>query len=169
MIRITRLILFFLIMFLSQVLIFNHIFLFGAAIPLVFIYFIIRQPIGMNVNLLLTLSFLLGLAVDICCDTPGVNALACTVLAMMRKHVFFWYVLRDDHSGMVTPTITSIGFTAYLGYLLTLTGIFSIMAFAIEYFSIENVKEIVVKGVSSALLTSVLLLSIDSLTSSKRE
>ncbi len=47
----------FLALVLSQVVVFNHICLFGMAIPLVFIYFIIKLPITLGVNWLMTLSF----------------------------------------------------------------------------------------------------------------
>ena len=77
------------ILILVQVLVFNHIMLFNLAVPFVFIYFILRLPIGMPANLVLSLSFLIGMLVDIFSDTPGVNALACTVLAAVKTPVFY--------------------------------------------------------------------------------
>lgn len=62
----------FLMMVLAQVLICNHIAIFNVAIPIIFIYFIIRLPISMGKGLLFTLAFIIGLAVDILSDTPGV-------------------------------------------------------------------------------------------------
>ncbi len=44
----------FLALVLSQVVVFNHICLFGMAIPLVFIYFIIKLPITLGVTYLPT-------------------------------------------------------------------------------------------------------------------
>ena len=79
---------------LLQATVFNHICLFNVAVPMAFIYVILRLPITMNVGWVLTVGFLLGLSVDIFSDTQGMNALACTLLAMLRKPVFTLYFPR---------------------------------------------------------------------------
>ena len=61
------------ILVLAQVIVFNHICLFNVAVPLVFIYLILRLPITLSLNWLLTISFFLGLIVDIFSDTYGMN------------------------------------------------------------------------------------------------
>lgn len=56
--RIIHIAVLFVTILLAQILIFNHILLFGIAVPLVLVYFIVRAPIDMGTNILLTLSFL---------------------------------------------------------------------------------------------------------------
>lgn len=167
--RIVSIIALWITMVLIQVLVFDHIVLFGVAVPFVYIYFIVHQPVGMSLNRLLTLAFLAGLCVDVCVDTPGVNALACTLATATRRKTYFAYAPRDDDSDIVVPSIASMGFVTYLMYLLTFVLIFCMAVFAIEYFSVANVKDIVIKGASSALLTTILLLALDALISAKRE
>ena len=159
----------FIILLLVQVLICNHIILFGVAVPFVFIFFILRMPIDMGTPLLLTLSFLLGLGVDICSDTAGMNALACTILAMVKRKVFFSYVLKDDKSVSQIPSVASMGVGTYLRYATTMSAIYCLSIFAIEYFSFSDIKEIVIHAAASTVLTTLLLLAIDSLLSSRRE
>lgn len=53
------------ILVLAQVIVFNHICLFNVAVPLVFIYLLVRLPITLSVNWMLTIGFFLGLTVDI--------------------------------------------------------------------------------------------------------
>ena len=86
----------FVVLVLCQAVVFNHICLFGVAIPLVFIWFIIKLPFNLSLNWVLTFSFLLGLAVDVFSNTPGMNALCCTLLAVCRKPVVRLYVPRQD-------------------------------------------------------------------------
>lgn len=159
----------FLVMILVQVLICNHIALFNVAVPLVFIYFIIRLPIGINLSLLFTLAFLLGFSVDLFSDTLGVNALACTLLAVMKKPMFYAYVQRDDRSEETVPCLSSLGAATYSKFLLTMVTAYCVMAFTIEYFNFADVKDIVIMSASSSLLTFLLLLGTDSLIISKRE
>lgn len=159
----------FIILLLVQVLICNHIVLFGVAVPFVFIFFILRMPVDMSTQLLLTLSFLLGLGVDICSDTAGMNALACTILAMVKRKVFFSYVLKDDKSVSLIPSVASMGVGTYLRYAASMAAIYCLAIFAIEYFSFADIKEIIIHAAASTVLTTLLLLAIDSLLSSRRE
>ena len=80
-------ILLFLLLIPAQAVIFNNLILFNVAIPLVFIYLIIRLPMTVSVNAALTIGFITGLSVDIFSDTVGVNAMACTLLAFVRRPV----------------------------------------------------------------------------------
>lgn len=159
----------FVVMILVQALIFNHIVLFNVAVPLVFIYFIIRLPISLPTGWLLTFSFLLGLFVDIFSDTPGVNALGCTLLAAMKRPVFFAYVPRDDKTKEAEPTLDTLGWVPYCKYLLSMTGIYVLLAFSIEYFNFASVKSVAVMTLASTALTFVLLLALDCLIVRKRE
>lgn len=148
---------------LVQVLICNHIVLFNVAAPVVFIYFIIRLPIHLPVNWVLTLSFLLGWMVDIFSDTMGMNTLACTLTAMMRRKIFSLYNSREEKYAEVTPCVASLGLVAYMKYMFTFVLIYCLLIYFIEYFSFSNINIMLIKICSSALLTFVLLLGIDSL------
>ncbi|MBD5357812.1 MAG: rod shape-determining protein MreD [Bacteroides sp.] len=157
----------FIAMVLVQVLVCNHIAIFNVAVPLIFIYFIIRLPIALGKGALFSLSFLLGFIVDIFSDTPGVNSLACTLLAAAKHPVFYAYIAKDDKTKEIIPSISSMGVSVYCKYLVTMVGIYCLLAFSIEYFNFANVKEIVILSASSCALTFLSLLAIDCLTISK--
>ena len=74
-------------MLLAQ-LICNRICLFGVAVPIVFIYFIIRLPMNLSVNWVMCLSFMLGLFVDIFENTQGMNALSANCVAVFLIQSF---------------------------------------------------------------------------------
>lgn len=159
----------FIVLVLAQVLICNHIVLFGVGVPLIFVYFIIALPTGMSKNLLFTLSFLIGVIVDIFSDTPGVNALACTILAVVKNPVLYAYVDRDDKTRHILPSITTIGWGAYSKYLLSMTAIYCVLAFAIEYFSMIDLREVLVMAGASTALTFFLLMAFDCLYVTRRD
>ena len=153
----------FLLLILLQVLIFNHIMLFNVAVPFVFIYFIVRLPIGMSKSLLFTLSFLLGFLVDIFSDTPGLNSLACVLTAAAKDLVFYAYVTKDDKTKFIIPCITSIGWQDYLKYMVTLTAIFCLICFSIEFFSFANMMDILIFSLGSTFVTSLLNYGLDNI------
>lgn len=148
---------------LVQVLICNHIMLFNVAMAFIFIYILISLPMNMNTNYLLTWAFLAGFIVDLFSDTPGVNALSCTLLAMAKRPVLYAYIPKDDRTKDIEPSLSTLGFAVYGKYLFTMVAIYCFLVFAIEYFSFAGIKEIVILAGASTLFTFVLLLGIDSL------
>ncbi|MDE6296279.1 MAG: rod shape-determining protein MreD [Muribaculaceae bacterium] len=157
------------ILILVQVLICNHIHIFNVAMPFVYIYVIIRLPMNFSTNRLLTWAFLSGFIVDLFSDTPGVNSLACTLIAFAKRNILYLYIPKDDRTRDIQPSIANLGFTVYAKYILTLSLIFCFLIFTIEYFNFADVKEIVIMSLSSGLLTFALLLGIDSLMVTKRD
>lgn len=153
----------FIILVLMQVLVCNNILLFGVAVPMVFIYFIIFLPLGTNLNLFITLAFLLGFLVDLFSDTLGLNSLACIILAVVRRPVFYAYMPREDKNLDISPSILSMGWENYIKFILTLSAIFCFMIFAIEFISFTAFWRMILMTFTSALLTSLLLIGIDSI------
>jgi len=62
----------------------NKIVLFNVAMPIVVIYLILRLPVNLHGGWVLTIAFFTGLVIDIFNNTPGMNALACTILGAVR-------------------------------------------------------------------------------------
>lgn len=148
---------------LIQIMICNHIMIFNVAMAFVFIYVIVRLPMNLDTGWVLTWAFLIGLIIDIFSDTLGVNALSCTLLAILRKPVLYAYIPRDDRTKDIEPSLASLGFGIYAKYLLSMCCIYCLLLFVIEYFNYAAIKEVIIMSASSALFTFVLLLGIDSL------
>lgn len=151
------------LMVLLQVVVFNHIHLFGIAVPLVFIYVIIKLPLSLSTVWTLTVAFLLGLTVDIFSNTPGMNALACTVLAFIRRPVLSLYLPHGSDYVADEPSMRSFGPGLFMRYALSLVLLYSILSFVIEAFTLFDITYMVLRILSSTLLTFVLVLCIDSL------
>lgn len=157
------------ILVLAQVLVFNHICLFNTAVPFVFIYVILRLPITLSLNWTLTISFLLGLVVDIFSDTYGMNALACTVFAMVKRPVLRLYVPREEDLTRPEPSMLSLGTAVYMKYLLTMTLIYCTLVFCIEAFTFFNPLQLVLRIVCSTVLSMLIMLGIDSIMTPRSE
>ncbi|WP_300133132.1 rod shape-determining protein MreD [Duncaniella sp.] len=150
------------ILVLSQVIVFNHICLFNVAVPLVFIYLLVRLPITLSVNWMLTIGFFLGLTVDIFSDTYGMNTLACTIEAMVRKPILRLYVPREEDLTRPEPSMYSLGTATYLKYLLTMTLLYCAIIFLIEAFTFFNPVRLLLRIVFSTILSMALMVGIDS-------
>ncbi len=153
----------FVILVLLQALLMNHIVLFNSAVCFIFIYFIIKLPLNLSANLMLTLGFLLGLSVDMLSDTPGLNALCCTILALLKRPVFFAYEQHDDQKRNISPGIGTIGFFNFCKYILSMSAIYCLLAFFVEYIEFTDIVGILIKAGASTLFTFSVMLAIDSL------
>ncbi|MDE7419307.1 MAG: rod shape-determining protein MreD [Muribaculaceae bacterium] len=156
-------ILLFVILVLVQALLLNHIVLFNSAVCLAFIYFLIKLPLGMSPNLLLTLGFILGLSVDILSDTPGLNALCCTILASLKKPVFYAYEQHDDQKRNISPSIGTMGFLNFSKYIFSLSAIYCLLSFFVEFVNYSDAVQILIKAGASTAFTFLVILGIDSL------
>lgn len=153
----------FVILVLLQALLMDHIVLFGSAVCFIFIYFLIKLPINLSANLVLTLGFLLGLSVDVLSDTPGLNALCCTILASLKRPVFFAYEQHDDQKRNVAPAIETMGFFNFCKYIFSIAAIYCLLVFFVEFMEFSDMVDILIKAAASTLFTFLVMLAIDSL------
>lgn len=147
----------------AQGVIFNHLILFHVAIPLVFIYVIVNMPVTLGTCWALTIGFLTGLGVDIFSDTIGMNALACTVLAFVRKPVYHLYMPIDDDLAGMCPGLRTMGVPAYLKYLITMTALYCTLLFTIEAFEFANIPLMLQRICFSTLLTFVIIYALNTI------
>ena len=141
----------------AQAVIFNNLAVFGVALPLVFIYVLITLPVTTGANLVLTIGFLSGLAVDVFSDTPGLNALACTVLAFMRRPVLHLYLPLDDELGPAPLGLRSLGPENYLKYMLTMVLLYCFLVFTVEAFELFNLRLWILRIVCSTIYTFIFI------------
>lgn len=158
----------FIILILLQVLVCNNLLLFGVAVPFIFIYFIMALPLDTNLNLLMVLSFLLGFSVDLFSDTMGLNSMACLLLCVIKKPMFYAYMPKEDKFKSASPGITSMGWFNYLKYILSLSFIFCLIIFSLEFFSFSSFGRIILMAVSSTVFTVLLILATDSLCNNRK-
>src|SRR5436189_5666322 len=74
----------FILLISAQILIFNNIDFFGYINPFPYVLFIILYPVNGNKSGLLFSSFLLGLLMDMFCNSGGVHAAPSITLAYLR-------------------------------------------------------------------------------------
>lgn len=158
-----------LILILAQAVVLNHVCLFNVGVPFAFLYVILRLPVTMSKNWAYTFGFCLGLIIDIFSDTMGMNALSCTLLSAMRRPVLRLYFPREDELSDPCPSISSLGLPTYCKYAATMSLIYCTLIFIIEAFSFFNVAVLILRILASTIVTTILLLGIDSLTIRRHE
>lgn len=118
---------------------------------------------------MVSVAFFLGLSVDIFQDTPGLNALACTVLAFIRRPMFHLYVPHEEDFAGRRLCINTLGTSTYLKYMLSMVLVYCVLYFTIEAINYFDFKRLILRIFSSSLYTFVVLYAVDSLTINRRE
>ncbi len=140
----------FIVLVLLQVLIFNHIDLFGYLNPFIYIVWVFLFPIKKNKNLILFTSFLLGLSIDFFSDSGGINAAAMVFIAFIRLPILK-AILRKSDFDYLLFNLRTISFDKIFLYIATLTVIHHFIVFSLEYFSLSDFTTII----SNTFFTSI--------------
>lgn len=142
----------FIILCLVQVLVLNHINLFGCATPLLYVYFIILFRRGFPMWAILLWSFLLGLCIDLFSNTPGVAASSCTLVGLLQPYLLNLFVSRDSADDL-KPAPATLGTGKYLWYSFIIVLIYNVLFFTVEAFSFFNWQQWLMDIGGSTLLT----------------
>lgn len=147
---------------LLQALVLNHVHIAGYATPFVYIYFLLKMPSDTTRVELMLWAFGLGLAVDVFSDTPGMNAAAAVLMAFCRDRLLNLYLQRETVESIV-PGTHSMGLAPFLRYMGTCVLVHHAALLALEYLSLAHVASLVLHVVSSAVLTSICIMGLESL------
>ena len=88
---------------------------------------------------------------------------------MVKRPVLYAYIARDDSTKNIVPCLSTLGFAVYGKYLFTMSMIYTLLTFVLEYFNFADFKEIALMTICSSLFTFILILGIDSLIITRRE
>ena len=147
----------------------NKIVLFNVAMPVVFIYLILRLPVNLHGGWVLTIAFFSGLLIDIFSNTPGMNSLACTIMAAVRRPVFNAFVSRENEMNIPIPSVDSMGVSDYFRYMATLVTLYCLLIFSIQAVTLHNALLTLARIVASSVLSVVIIFGLDTLVSTRRE
>ena len=156
----------FLLMIFLQV-VCNRICLFNIAVPFVFIYFILRLPLSLSVNWVMTLSFIIGLVIDMFSNTYGMYAMSSTIIGALRKPIFTLFYPREDEMSNPIPSINTLGVGTYVKYMFSLVLLFCIIIYVIQLFTFYNWGLTFLRIIGSSLLTAVIIFGFDSIATTK--
>ena len=152
----------FLTFVLVQVLVLNHIHLFGCVTPLLYVYFVILFPRNYARWALLLWSFSMGLAIDIFSNTPGMASASLTLVALVQPYMLNLLVNREAADDL-RPGIKTLGEVNFFYFAGVLILLHCLCFFSLEAFSFINTLRWLGCVGGSILLTFILVYAIDNL------
>jgi len=140
-----------------------------AFIPLLYPLILLLLPVNTHHWLGMGLGFLVGITMDMFCNTPGMHAAACVLLCYVRPYLlnlFFQQNIKD--LGETVPSLFRMGFRSFLLYAAMSVLIHHFFFYIIQIWSFKNFFFILFKTLLSGVL-SVLLMLLSQLLFAKRE
>jgi rod shape-determining protein MreD len=141
----------FVILLALQILVFNKMNFGGYANAFPYILFIILYPVNGNKANLVIASFFLGLIMDLFCNSGGVHATACIVLAYLRPSFFkFSFGLSYEYQTVkLNDVLTPERFTFIFLAVIT----HNIILFLLEFFDVTFILDILIRTLLSTIYT----------------
>ncbi|MBS1535669.1 MAG: rod shape-determining protein MreD [Bacteroidetes bacterium] len=148
----------FILLLAAQILIFNNMDFLGYINPYPYILFIILYPVNGNKIGLLLSSFMLGLILDMFCNSGGVHAAASIILAYYRPYIFkFSFGLSYEYQTVkLNDTLTPERFS----FLLIAVVLHHFVLFLLEVFRLNFIFEIILKTTVSTIFTLLMCILI---------
>lgn len=150
--RLLRLIL----LLLFQVMVFNHIHLFGYITPLVIGYMVVCMHRNTSRTEILIWGFVIGLIFDMFSNTAGMAAGSCTLIAMIQPVLLNMLAPRDSADDL-TPSFHTLGFWNYIFYVLLLMLVLHGLFYLLDAFTLANFLLTLISIIGSTVLSTLII------------
>jgi rod shape-determining protein MreD len=164
MINLIRGVAYFVLLVLLQTLVLNNIHFLRLITPFLYIYFIIKLPAGYSSIRVTSLSFLLGLVIDILSNTPGMHAAACTLAGFARLYIM-QFLMREDLPDNIIPSYRTFGYGHFMRFTLMFVVLHHVSLFVIESLTLFDPLFLAIRIVGSTVVTTILICVVESFSS----
>ena len=151
-----------------QLLVLNHLHLFGYATPLIIGYMIICFETKESRMALLWWGFGMGMLYDIFSNTMGMAAASCTLLAMMKPYILKFFMPSDIVESF-KPTIQNMGLSHYIWYSLSCMGLLHFSFYFLEAFSLEDLLLTIGAMIGGTVLATLISVCVEYIVHNRKE
>jgi rod shape-determining protein MreD len=147
----------FILLILSQVLLFSNIQFSGYINPYVYVMFILLLPIEIPSWLLLLLSFITGLVIDFFSGSPGMHSSATLLAGFVRPYVLRLVSPRDGYEPNSDPSMVTYGLRWFLIYSSLIVLVHHTALFYLEVFRFTDFFRTMLRVLLSSMFTIIFI------------
>lgn len=144
-----------------QVLIFNHIHLFGFLNPSVYLFALFLLPLDLPKSAQYAIAFATGFVVDIFQFTYGIHASACMTFILLRPYLMHALNVNKKKNDTEVPVPGKKDFSWLLIYTLLMTLAHQLIITMLEVFSFRQFLHTLLVILANTLFTTLLVLCIE--------
>ncbi|MGY5354781.1 hypothetical protein [Wenyingzhuangia sp. IMCC45467] len=159
----------FLLLIPLQVLIANHMRIFGYINPQICLLFVLWYPLRKDITGLLLSAFLFGIILDTFSNSGGVNTAALLFVCYVRLPIIK-FIFNDKDINLKLFKYSNYGTLQKIILILTLAFIHQFIVYVLEYFSVSYAGSILLKTFTNSLFTTfVVVIFLSIFTSTKKQ
>ena len=140
-----------------QVLLFDQLQLWGICHPYIYILCLLMMPITLPHNVDMLIGALVGLVMDVFCNSLGVHTAACILVMFIRPYLIGALVNDKDRLNEQI-SLRSIGMEAILRYVVIMVIIHHLMVFALAAWSWSHIGFVLLETLVSSLVTILIII-----------
>lgn len=139
-----------------QVLLFNQLQLWGLCHPYIYILCLLMMPIRLPHSVDMFIGAIVGLIMDICCNSMGIHMAAC-ILLMFARPYFLGFFISDRDRLNEQISLHSIGIEAFTKYAILLTLLHHLSVFVLGAWSWSHIGFVLLETLISSFITIIVV------------
>jgi rod shape-determining protein MreD len=140
-----------------QVLLFNRLQMGGLCHPYIYVMCLLMMPITLSHSADMLIGALVGLAMDVCCNSLGIHMAGCILLMFIRPYLI-GVVVNDKDRLNEQISLRSIGFEALVKYVVILVILHHLTVFLLGAWSLSHIHFVLMETAVSSLITILLII-----------
>lgn len=145
------------VIMLLQVLLFDQLQLWGVCHPYIYILCLLMLPITLPHNVEMLIGAVVGLIMDIFCNSLGVHMAACILLMFIRPYLL-GAIVNDKERLNEQISLRAIGMEALLKYVIILVLIHHLTVFSLAAWSWHYIGFVLLETIISSFITIAIII-----------
>ena len=147
----------YIIVMLLQVLLFDQLQLWGVCHPYIYILCLLMMPINLPNIVEMLVGALVGLVMDVFCNSLGVHMAACILIMFIRPYLI-GSIVNDKDRLKEQMSLRAIGMEQLFRYVLTMVLIHHLTVFLLAAWSWQHMGFVLLETIVSSIITTVVII-----------
>lgn len=152
----------YIVVMILQVLLFDQLQLLGVCHPYIYILCLLMMPITLSHSADMIIGAVVGLIMDIFCNSLGVHTAACIFIMFIRPYLI-GAIVNDKDRLNEQISLRSLGMEALLRYVVILVVIHHLIVFLLAAWNWAHIGFVLVETLVSSLVTISIIIGYNSL------
>lgn len=152
----------YIVIMLLQVLLFNQLQLWGACHPYIYVLCLLMMPITLSHSASMLIGAIVGLIMDVFCNSLGVHMAACIFLMFIRPYLI-GLIVNDKDRLNEQISLRAIGMEALIKYVVILVLIHHLTVFMLAAWSWQHFGFVLLETFVSSFITISIIIGYNAL------
>lgn len=152
----------YIIVMLLQILLFDQLQLWGACHPYIYVLCLLMMPITLPHSADMIIGAVVGLIMDVFCNSMGVHTASCILLMFVRPYLL-GAIINDKDRLNEQISLRTMGMEAFIKYTVILVLIHHLTVFSLAAWSWSHIGFVLLETLISSIVTILIIIGYNTL------